>query len=83
MRATFVKVVNQDLAYCLPHITAETLLVWGRSDTATPLWMGQEMEKQIKGSALIVLEDAGHFAYLDQCDRFLRILDAFLFPKEG
>lgn len=83
MRATFVKVVNQDLAHCLPHIKAETLLVWGRSDTATPLWMGQEMEKHIKGSALIVLEDAGHFAYLDQCDRFLRILDAFLFPKEG
>ena len=54
-----------------------------RSDTATPLWMGQEMEKQIKGSALIVLEDAGHFAYLDKCDRFLRIMDAFLFPKEG
>ena len=83
MRATFVKVVNQDLAHCLPHITAETLLVWGRSDTATPLWMGQEMEKRIKGSALIVLEDAGHFAYLDKCDRFLRIMDAFLFPKEG
>lgn len=83
MRATFVKVVNQDLAHCLPNIKAETLLVWGRSDTATPLWMGQEMEKHIKGSALIVLEDAGHFAYLDKCDRFLRIMDAFLFPKEG
>ena len=83
MRATFVKVVNQDLAHCLPNISAETLLVWGRSDTATPLWMGQEMEKQIKGSALIVLEDAGHFAYLDKCDRFIRIMDAYLFPKEG
>lgn len=83
MRATFVKVVNQDLAWCLDRITAETLLVWGRNDTATPVWMGQEMEKHIKGSALIVLEDAGHFAYLDQCDQFLRIADAFLFPKEG
>ena len=83
MRATFVKVVNQDLAWCLDKITAETLLVWGRNDTATPVWMGQEMEKHIKGSALIVLEDAGHFAYLDKCDQFLRIADAFLFPKEG
>ena len=82
MRATFVKVVNQDLSQCLPLIQAETLLVWGRSDTATPLWMGQEMEKHIKGSALIVLEDAGHFAYLDKCDRFIRIMDAYLFPKK-
>ena len=83
MRATFVKVVNQDLAWCLDKITAETLLVWGRNDTATPVWMGQEMEKHIKGSALIVLEDAGHFAYLDKCDQFLRIAEAFLFPKEN
>lgn len=83
MRATFVKVVNQDLAEYLERIRAETLLVWGRNDTATPLWMGQEMEKHIKGSALIVLEDAGHFAYLEKCDQFLRIVDAYLFPKDA
>lgn len=83
MRATFVKVVNQDLQWCLEMIKAETLLVWGRSDTATPLWMGQEMEKRIKGSALIVLENAGHFAYLDQCAQFLRIAEAYFFPKKA
>ncbi len=80
MRATFVKVVEQDLGPCLPAIRAETLLVWGRNDTATPLYMGERMEREIPGAALIVLEDAGHFAYLDQCGDFLRILEAYLFP---
>lgn len=82
MRATFVKVVNQDLAPCLPGIRAETLLVWGRNDNETPLWMGQTMEKEIRGAALVVLENAGHFAYLDQCAAFLRILDAYFFPPQ-
>ena len=38
------------------------------------------MEKEIEGSALIVLEDATHFAYLEKCAEFLRIADAFFFP---
>ena len=83
MRATFNRVLRQDMTECLPRIKASTLLVWGEDDTATPLWMGQEMEKCIKGSALIVLENAGHFAYLDQCAQFLRIAEAFLLPKEA
>ena len=83
MKTTFVNVVNQDLAWCLPKVKAETLLIWGRNDTATPVWMGQQMEKEIKGSALIVLENAGHFAYLDQCGSFLRIADAFFFPQKA
>lgn len=80
MRGTFVKVVNQDLQQFLPQIKVETLLVWGRNDTATPLWMGEVMEREIKGSALIILENAGHFAYLDKCWDFTAITDAFLFP---
>ena len=37
---------NQDLAWCLPKVKAETLLIWGRNDTATPVWMGQQMERR-------------------------------------
>ncbi len=83
MRATFVKVVNEDLSAYLPRIKAQPLLVFGRQDTETPLWMGEKMEKEIPGSALVVLENAGHFAYLDKLYEFLRILDAYLFVPEG
>lgn len=50
MRGSLVKAVNEDLEPLLPQITAETLLIWGDKDTATPLSDGRKMEKQIKGS---------------------------------
>ncbi len=59
MRRTFSRVVAQDLAPCLPKIKAETLLIWGENDDATPLWMGQRMEKDIRGAALIVMQNGG------------------------
>ena len=37
MRATLVKVVNQDLRALLPRITASTLLIWGEDDKDTPV----------------------------------------------
>lgn len=79
MRATFNKVVSEDLSPYLSGIKAETLLVWGSEDKEAPLWMGQQMEQKIKGSALVVLEGATHYAYLERIDQFLRIVDAFLF----
>lgn len=78
MRATFVKVVNQDLSDCLPKVHVPTLLIFGDRDTETPLWMGQRMEKEIPDAGLVVLEGGTHFAYLEQLDRFAAIVRVFL-----
>ena len=78
MRRTFVKVVNQDLRPVLRRISSPTLLVWGRDDTETPLYMGELMEKEIPDAGLVVLDGAGHFSYLDRFDRFMLILRSFL-----
>ncbi|MEG1500387.1 MAG: alpha/beta hydrolase [Clostridiales bacterium] len=78
LREIFVKVVNEDLKPDLPKIKAETLLVWGDKDTATPLADGQLMEKLIPGSGLVVLKNAGHYSFLDRLPQFLLILDSFL-----
>ena len=78
MRECFQRVVKQDLSFCLPGIKASTLLIWGRNDTATPLWMGQRMEKEIADAALIVFDKSGHFAYLEQYARFIAIVKQFL-----
>ena len=78
MRECFQLVVKQDLSACLPTIKASTLLIWGANDTATPLWMGQRMEKEIGDAALIVFENCGHFAYLEQYARFIAIVRQFL-----
>ena len=83
MRKTFVKVVNYDQAEKLASIKNSTLLVWGDKDTETPLWMGQQMEKEIPDSALIVLNGGTHFAYLEYAARFNVIARSFLVETNG
>lgn len=78
MRATFVKIVNEDLSDRLPAIQAPTLLVFGEKDTETPLWMGKKMEELIPDAGLVVFENGDHFAYLREWQRFVTIVRAFL-----
>jgi pimeloyl-ACP methyl ester carboxylesterase len=82
LRASFVKIVNQDLRPYLKTITCPVLLVWGEKDDATPLWMGKVMEKEFKDAGLVVFENDDHFAYWHQLDRFQRIIDTFLKEDE-
>ena len=78
MRQSMVKVVNEDVREYLSKIKAETLLVWGDKDTATPLADGKYMESQIPGSGLAVLPGAGHFSFLDNQYQFLAVMRSFL-----
>ena len=78
MRQTFNRVIAQDLTPCLAKIKSPVLLVWGENDTATPLWMGQLMEKEIPDAGLVVLKGCGHFDYLDKYGEFRLIAESFL-----
>lgn len=77
MRKTFVKVISQDLTEYYSRFTHPTLLVWGRQDTETPLWMGKKMEELIPDAGLVEL-DGDHFVYLKELPRFAVILKAFI-----
>lgn len=77
MRGTFRRVIADDLSPHLPHIRASTLLVWGRRDEDTPLWMGRRMEAAIPDAGLVVL-DGGHYAYAERAAEFNRIAAHFL-----
>lgn len=78
LRASFVKIVNEDLTPYLKHIEVPTLLIWGDQDDATPLWMGKKMEKEIKDAGLVIFENDGHYAYWNQLSRFHAIVSVFL-----
>lgn len=78
MRKVLVKVVNENLKPLLKDIKASTLIIWGDKDDATPLYMGKIMEKEIKDSGLVVFEGAGHYAYLDDYNKFVAVINAFL-----
>ncbi len=78
MQQTFVKVVNEDLKKFMPLIDCPTLLIWGENDQATPLSDGKIMERLIPDAGLVVLNGAGHFAYIDKIREFLIIVSKFL-----
>jgi pimeloyl-ACP methyl ester carboxylesterase len=83
LRATFVKIVNEDLSESLPKIRASTLVIWGSRDEETPLWMGKQMAASIPDARLAVLEGGGHFAFLDQPAIFREQVLAFLQADAG
>ena len=78
MRQTMVKVINDDLSHLLPLIKAPSLLIWGENDQDTPVYMGQEMEKAIPDSGLVIIKGAGHYSYLDNYDQFRAVIKVFL-----
>ena len=78
MRQTMVLALNEDLTDLLPGIRVPTLLIWGENDTATPLSDGQLMEKAIPDAGLVVLKEAGHFAFAQRWAQCQRVLDVFI-----
>ena len=81
MRETFVKTVTNHLEDQLPTIEHETLLLWGRNDDATPIYQAERIDAGLKNSALVVIEDAGHYAFLDKPKQFAAIAKAFFEPN--
>jgi pimeloyl-ACP methyl ester carboxylesterase len=78
LRPILVKVVNEDLSDLLPKVRASTLLIWGSEDDAVPVAHASTMERLIPDAGLVLFEGGGHFAYLDEPDRFCRVVRHFL-----
>jgi pimeloyl-ACP methyl ester carboxylesterase len=78
LRPILFRVVNEDYQGFFPRIGSSTLLIWGDQDESTPLGMARVMEHQIPDAGLVVFEGAGHFSYLDDPERFCRVVRHFL-----
>lgn len=76
MKEVLVKSVNDDLTPLLSSIQVPALLVWGKQDDTTPLWMGKKMEECMPNAHFICIE-GDHFAYLNN-QRFLKIVEAYV-----
>lgn len=77
MREIFVKTVSHYQEGILPQIPHSVLLVWGTQDLSTPLYQGERLEKGIRNAALVKIENAGHYAFLDQPAVFKAVAEAF------
>ncbi len=78
LRQTLVSLVNTDLRDIVHNINCPTLLIWGDKDTDTPLSDAKILESLIKDCGLCVYENAGHFAFFEQMDKTIAILNSFL-----
>jgi pimeloyl-ACP methyl ester carboxylesterase len=78
MKATLIKVVNQNLRQYLKLINSPTLIVWGLKDKITPYYMAKILHKQIKNSTLLVYKKSGHFCYLENLNKFCNTLQTYL-----
>ena len=76
MRAVFKRVVNTHLECELAAIRCPTLIVWGKKDRDTPVYMAKRLSRNIADSAVVML-DGGHYSYIDSAPAFYRILTAF------
>lgn len=50
----------------LPRIECPTIVVCGRDDAATPLFLSEEMAKAIPAAALVVVEQCGHLVTMEK-----------------
>ncbi|MFA5318567.1 MAG: alpha/beta hydrolase [Patescibacteria group bacterium] len=78
LKQTFVNIINENLTALLPKVKIPTLLIWGDKDRDTPLEYAHIIEQRITGSKLVVLENAGHFSFLDKEKEFINNLQNFL-----
>lgn len=62
----------------LPRIACPTIVVCGRDDAATPLFLSEEIAGAIAGSELIVIEQCGHLITMEKPDETNAILRRWL-----
>lgn len=61
----------------LPAITARSLVIAGASDMI-PIDRAEEIAEGITDASFVVFDDSGHFAPLEETERFVQVVDDFL-----
>ena len=67
-----------DLRPQLKKIKVPTLIIVGRQDFITNVDMANEMVKQIPNARLEIFEESGHFAVVEEPEKFYRVVKEFV-----
>jgi len=70
-------ILPENIAKDLIKITTPTTIIWGESDTETPLHQGEAFHKYIPHSTFHAL-DTGHFPFIEKPKEFINILEKAL-----
>lgn len=81
MLETFRNTVKESLVPYMGQISTPTLLLWGAEDKMVPVGIAEKMEKMLKNSKLVVIDDARHGVpwthpkeFTDEVEKFLNNL---------
>lgn len=77
MKESFKLIVSEHLDDRLKDIALPTLIVYGDKDRETPPYMHRRLNKEIKGSKILML-NAGHFCFIDKPHKFNMEVKEFL-----
>ncbi len=78
MRQILVEHVNYDITEEVKKIKSPTLIVWGTNDEAVDISRAYELESLINDAGLVVYEGCTHYAYLENLDQTIRVMNSFL-----
>ena len=70
---------SMDLRPRLPEIRVPTLIIVGRHDFITNVAMAEEMLKHIPIARLEIFENSGHFASVEEPEKFYEVVKKFVF----
>jgi len=81
-KKTFKNIIHRNLAQEIYGLKTPTLLIYGKKDTATPIYMARKWAKlQGNTATLKIYPKAGHYAFIDAPQRFITDAYAFLEAK--
>jgi 2-hydroxy-6-oxonona-2,4-dienedioate hydrolase len=60
------------------NLTLPVCLIWGKEDSITPAFVGEEFHKLLPQSELNIIENCGHAPMMERPKEFNEILDRFL-----
>ncbi len=72
---------SMDLRPQLQEVQVPTLVIVGRHDFITNVAMAEEMVANIPDARLEIFEDSGHFAHVEEPDKFRRTVRQFLLEE--
>lgn len=70
-----------DLRPQLKNIKVPALVIVGRHDFITNVSMAEEMVRHIPNARLEIFEDSGHFALVEEPEKFYKVIKEFVFQK--
>ncbi len=70
--------IRHNLANKLDKLMCPTLLVWGKQDKVTPLFVGEKFEELIPNAKLVIVDKCGHAPMMEQPDKFNEIFEDFI-----